>query len=557
MAQIASEGSIRGFIKDEQGAALPGVSLTATTPQSSTPFTAVSDSQGFYRLVNLPPGTYDVVAVLPGFAKFERTGLEVRAEVNIQVDVVMKIGGIEETILVSGDSPMLEVQKTTQAINISGEFQRALPLSGRRVWQDALDLTPGIMSRSTDQFGGSVYFLRGTENENHVVQVDGVDAGSFRQNWPGQYLGLSSEAVDDIQIKTAGVDAAAPLAEGMVINIATRSGTNELKGSIGAVYTASRGMRTTRPTARPLVGTVQPDVALGGPLVKNEGWFFGTFRYTNRLTGVSRSSTLLDHLEALVPGFEPFDNEGRLKYDSFKGTTQLTPNHQFQVTYQRDANVEDTNFQVNGGNLEVTALGGATYGTRLTSVWGNHVTTRVLVGYNDKSQLDVRCVRGPPRQRTVASCAQLLVPVGGPAHRFGTIAVLDNLEIRTLDPPRRRRSASTTYSRPAGWWGSHELQIGIYLQPRLRNVRTTFYSNGGFALEEVALRDPEQSRPAASCHSIGGTTACRRSTRFGYTPATMPCTCRTPGGRAPVSRSTRACASIGSGRGRALRSSRP
>ena len=97
----------------------------------------------------------------------------------------MKLGEIEETILVAGETPMLEVQKTTQAINISGEFQRPLPLSSRRVWQDALDLTPGIMSRSTDQFGGSVYFLRGTENENHVVQVDGVDAGSFRQNWPG------------------------------------------------------------------------------------------------------------------------------------------------------------------------------------------------------------------------------------------------------------------------------------------------------------------------------------------------------------------------------------
>ena len=189
-AQIASEGSIRGLIKDEQGAALPGVTLTATTPQSSTPFTAVSDSQGFYRLVNLPPGTYDVVTVLPGFAKFERTGLGVRAEVNIQVDVVMKIGGIEETIQVSGESPMLEVQKTTQAINISGEFQRALPLSGRRVWQDALDLTPGIMSRSTDQFGGSVYFLRGTENDNHVVQVDGVDAGIV----PAELAGTISRA---------------------------------------------------------------------------------------------------------------------------------------------------------------------------------------------------------------------------------------------------------------------------------------------------------------------------------------------------------------------------
>ena len=136
-AQIAAEGSIRGFIKDEQGAVLPGVSLTATTPQSSTQFSAVSDSQGFYRLVNLPPGTYDVIAALQGFSRFERKGLEVRAETNIQVDVTLKLGAMEETIKVTGETPMLEVLKTTQAMNISGEFQRSLPLSGRRVWQDS------------------------------------------------------------------------------------------------------------------------------------------------------------------------------------------------------------------------------------------------------------------------------------------------------------------------------------------------------------------------------------------------------------------------------------
>jgi hypothetical protein len=496
IAQIAAEGSIRGFIKDEQGAALPGVSLTARTPQSSRLFTAVSDSQGFYRLVNLPPGNFEMIAVLTGFAKFERTGLEVRSEVNIQVDIVMKLGAIEETIQVTGESPMLEVQKTTQAINISGEFQRALPLSGRRVWQDALDLTPGIMSRSTDQFGGSVYFLRGTENENHVVQVDGVDAGSFRQNWPGQYLGLSSEALADIQIKTAGVDAAAPLAEGMVINIATPSGTNRLKGSIGTVYTAKAWNDNNTPGGTPVVSrTVQPDLALGGPLLKDKAWFFGTFRYTNRLTGVSRSSALLDNLKALVPGFEPFDNQGRLKFASLKGTTQLTPSQHFQVTYQRDANVEETNFQVNGANMEVTALGGATYGMRLASVWGDRMTTKILVGYNDKSNNSTfdafsgHLGHGPSRSVHTSSFISTGRRTGS-----GRIALLDNLDTRTVGPASKTTiSADLTYFKPAGWLGSHEIQTGMYLQPRLRHATTTFYSNDGFALEEVALRDPNNA----------------------------------------------------------------
>ena len=86
-AQNAAEGTIRGYVNDNQGGALPGVVLTATSPAAATPSTAVTDGQGFYRLLGLRPGEYVLTASLPGFAKFERTGIEVRAEVNIQVDV--------------------------------------------------------------------------------------------------------------------------------------------------------------------------------------------------------------------------------------------------------------------------------------------------------------------------------------------------------------------------------------------------------------------------------------------------------------------------------------
>ena len=127
--QSAAEGTIRGYVNDSQGGALPGVVLTVTSPAAATPSTAVTDGQGFYRLLGLRPGEYMLTALLPGFAKYERTGIEVRAEVNIQVDVTMELGTIDETIVVALETPMLEVQKTTQAINISGEFMNRLPLS--------------------------------------------------------------------------------------------------------------------------------------------------------------------------------------------------------------------------------------------------------------------------------------------------------------------------------------------------------------------------------------------------------------------------------------------
>jgi hypothetical protein len=498
-AQIAAEGTIRGYVRDDQGGVLPGVTLTATTRAASTSFTGVTDANGFYRLLNLPPGTYTLVAELAGFSKFERTGLEVRAELNIEVDVAMQLGSVAETIQVTGDTPMLEVQKTVQAINISGDFQRSLPLSSRREWSDTLALTPGIMSRSTDQFGGDVYFLRGTENENHVVQIDGVDVGSFRQNWPGFYARLNTEAIDDVQVKTAGVDAAAPLAVGMVINIATPSGTNQLKGSAAAVYTAKAWNGNNNPGGTPVAAsTFQPDVAIGGPLFKDRDWFFASMRYTRRSTGVSRDATLLANLKALVPNFQPFDNQGHLKYYFVKETTQFSPNHQLYVFFQRDVNAEDSNFQVNGGNFDVSAPGGNATGVRLSSVWGRSMTTRVLAGYNTKGTnadfgvFDGHLGTGGPSRPV----HQTAFRSAGIVQGSGQIAVLDNLETRTNTPASKLTlSADLTYFRAGGWAGSHEIQIGTYLQPRLTTQSTTTYSGGGFALEELVLRDP--ANPAA------------------------------------------------------------
>jgi hypothetical protein len=497
LAQIAAEGTIRGYVKDEQGGVLPGVTLTAMTPAASASFIAITEANGFYRLLNLPPGIYTLAAELTGFSKFERTGIEVRAELNIQVDIAMKIGSLAETVVVAGDTPMLEIQKTVQAINISGEFQRSLPLSSRREWSDTLALTPGIMSRSTDQFGGDVYFLRGTENENHVIQIDGADVGSFRQNWPGFYARLSTEAIDDVQLKTGGVDAAAPLAEGMVINIATPSGTNQLKGSAAAIYTAKGWNGNNNPGGTPVAAvTFQPDFVMGGPVLKSRAFFFGSVRYTDRSTGVSRNETLLSNLRALVPNFQPFDNKGHLKYFFAKETTQFSPNHQMSVFFQRDINAEDSNFQVNGGNFDVSAPGGSAYGARLSSIWGKSVTTRLLAGYNTKglnpdfSVFEGHLGTGGP-SRPVHQTAFL---TRGIIQGSGQIAVLDNLESRVNTPASKLTfSADLTYFRASGWAGSHEIQFGAYLQPRLKTQSITTYSGSGFALEEVVLRDPNNA----------------------------------------------------------------
>src|SRR5262249_38606974 len=119
------EGSLRGYIKDQQSGVLPGVTVTATSPELLAPVAAVTDSAGYYRLNNLPPGTYTLSAELTGFAIYKREGILMRAGTTFSVDIEMTLSSVQESVTVAGDSPMIETAKPTSTLNIEGELLRA------------------------------------------------------------------------------------------------------------------------------------------------------------------------------------------------------------------------------------------------------------------------------------------------------------------------------------------------------------------------------------------------------------------------------------------------
>ena len=235
-AQTSAGGSIRGRIADSSGSVVQAATVLAHSPNVAGSFTGVTDAEGNYRLLDLPPANdYTVTAEKSGFSKFERKSVIVRAGLNIALDIDLTVGNVNQTVEVSAvDTPLLETVSAEQAIDISGEMVRSLPLTGRREWSDTLQLTPGILSASTDAYGGQVYFVRGSENENHAMLLDGADIGSFQQNWPSNYIAMSTEALGDIQVKTGATDASSPSAMGMVINMATPTGGNAFHGAVGA-----------------------------------------------------------------------------------------------------------------------------------------------------------------------------------------------------------------------------------------------------------------------------------------------------------------------------------
>ena len=492
-AQTTAGGSIRGRVEDPSGAPVGEVTVQATSPNVAGSFTGVSDENGNYRLIDLPPARdYTVTFGKTGFSKLTRAGLDVRAGLNLSVDVDLQVGNVSQTVEVSGASPLIDTESAEQAVNISGELLRNLPLTGRREWSDTLQLTPGILSASTDAYGGQVYFVRGSENENHATLLDGADLGSFAQNWPSNFISISTEALGDIQVKTGAVEASSPSAMGMVINMATPTGSNQFHGVASLLWSPRALTANNTPGGQSAVSeAVQPDFSLSGPIKKDRAWFFASGRYINRNDGISRTGDQVAQLTAVYPSFQPFDNQARGFVYVANGTVQLTDKHRIFGLVQYDSRTQGGNFQNYGGNYAPSQYGGGAYALRLTSGWSSRLTTRFLASYNNKGSNDNLDQIGGLGTKPEVDVYTATALSAGRLTGNGQIAVLNNLGSRSTSPAHKTTfSGDTTYYVP-GAVGSHELQVGFYFQPRAAAKSTTYYANGGFTLEDVVLRDPK------------------------------------------------------------------
>src|SRR5437773_2041232 len=404
-AMAQTQGSLRGYVKDEQGGALPGVTVTATSPALIQPSAAVTESDGAYRLINLPPGTYTVSAELTGFATYRRTDVLLRAGANFQVDIVMKIGALQESITVAGESPMLEVSKPSNVLNISGEFQREMPIQARRNWSDFLEITPGVHSRPFDDGSGRmVYFGHGTEHFAHVIQLEGAIASNY-QDAQVTYVAMGADMIDDVQVKTGGVDASAPMGTGLNINVITKSGGNSFKGSAAYAYqpegwngnnvdncSSSAGCHPGAASAggTPTTAIVrQFDGGLGGPIKRDNVWFFGSLRRADLESGISRTGDNVRFLKMFFPNVDLFNNTTKSWQPYAKVTAKLSAAHEFAAFYQHDRLKATGDREYDYTHATLYSTGGSLYCGRLTSVWGQRMTTTFLVSYNNKGGSDV------------------------------------------------------------------------------------------------------------------------------------------------------------------------
>ncbi len=229
-------GSITGSVTDNTGAAIPGVTVTATNEGTGLKLDSVTDGEGLYTFRNLLPGSYSLGAALQGFKNFTQTGIPLSAGSILRVNATLEIGALTESITVTTEAALLKTDKADVSVELQPKAITDLPLNQFRNYQALMNLvpgaTPGVFQNSqgsTPQRSLSVN-VNGVNRNNNSTRIDGAASINI---WLPHHAGMvaSAETIDNVNIVTNNFDADTGMAGGAAIAVVTKSGTNNLRGS--------------------------------------------------------------------------------------------------------------------------------------------------------------------------------------------------------------------------------------------------------------------------------------------------------------------------------------
>jgi hypothetical protein len=277
-------GAIGGVVSDASGAVLPGVTVTVTNTATGVPSEVTTDAAGRYQVRYLNPGIYSVAASLSGFKTAVKTGFEVRVGDNVVVDLALELGAVEETVEVMGSSPVLNTTTGITGQVVDSKQIQELPLGDGTAYM-LTRLAPGITDSS------DLHFSRPADNANLAgIRANGVqgnnefsiDGAPNMNNAGGVGFSPPSDAIAEFKVQTNSFDAQAGHTAGAVVNLASKTGTNSLRGSFG--YFNRDDSRAETPLLTERAGGTKPTREynrysgfVGGPIVKNKTFFMGSF----------------------------------------------------------------------------------------------------------------------------------------------------------------------------------------------------------------------------------------------------------------------------------------
>jgi hypothetical protein len=336
-AQTAATADLRGTVKDPNGAVIQNATVTVRDQARNFERSAQSNDSGYFTLLSLPPGHYTMTVTAKGFAKMVAKDVALTVGQAADYPVTMQLPTAETEVFVTGEPLLVETAKTSTSTTVGQQRIENLPINGRNYVNFSLtnsqvqrDVAPSIGAAPTSglNFGGQ-------RARSNAVNVDGMDAVDNSVN--GIRSTLSQEGVQEFQIITNGYEAEYGRASGGVVNIITKSGTNDFHGSAFG-YLRNRNFQAQNPftnTPDPAYTRVQAGLAFGGKLKKDRTFYFFSFETTRRQeTGFSTIGANNFGLVPLanaasfgipaVPGFTPLVTPAQASFLAAAGSNPLT-----------------------------------------------------------------------------------------------------------------------------------------------------------------------------------------------------------------------------------------
>jgi len=345
----SSTGSISGEVKDEQGGVLPGVTVTATSPAQIGTLTAVTNEAGIYRFPSVPPGEYALTYELAGFGPVRRDGIRITLGFNAQVNVNLRVANLQETVTVSGESPVIDTTATRVQTNFDAQQLASLP-NARDMWS-LLASTPSVTVQRVDVGGATMgtqttYFAYGYSGQNRPL-IEGINT-TEGTSAAGFYLDYGS--FEEVFIGAAGNSAEMP-SPGVLTQFVGKSGGNSLQASgyfdIEDESIQSRNLAADqiqpftaiRPDGNRLASYKNLNLGVGGPLLRDKIW--ARFDYLNQRNSVAAppSGSFLDGT--------PFDT--KLVNYTGKMTYQLNQANKFIAYLQHGTKQQPNRTDINTG----------------------------------------------------------------------------------------------------------------------------------------------------------------------------------------------------------------
>ncbi len=437
-------GVIDGRVVDESQAAVPGVNVTAKNTNTGLTRSAVSGSQGTYRIEFLPPGTYDVTSELTGFATVVTKNVQVQVASSTTVDFSIKVAGVAETVSVNAESPLVQTTKSDVGQVINSTLVENMPLSGRR-FQDLSLLVPGTRPSNyydptKTEVGGISY--GGMTGRAVNITVDGGD------NNDGVVRGLlqqfSEDAIQEYKVTTGRYSAEYGRSTGGVVNVITKSGTNNLHGSAFLFarddsLNAETFFEKETDAGKQPFQQQQTGGTIGGPFKKDVAHYFASYEFNRRQDyRTVFTNGVLPAEEG--PQLAPFRNHLVTAKTDFK----LSNANSLLVRYAREDNKRENDFI--GGNTLKSA--GALNTNKIdsliaknTTVWGNKVNEALVLFQYFDNQITANDNSNPEIQT--------------PDFIYGANA---NTPQETIQ--RRWQFKDDFAFRKSGWGGDHDFKAG-------------------------------------------------------------------------------------------------